>query len=312
MTNLFFPLKNIISQPLTGSKATLKVYSSGDLSLSTFPVITFADVNGTASFNNVEAGIYNFTWTNANADTMSKYINEDVNELYLNIPDLSGSTVNGFDYIVTSSVTLNPNNSGSQTFFGDAKTLGVDITGMSNLITNYVNDWANKNAGAAFFAEDSSEKISIGFNNCVGPKCLIIYRGEQPHGDESVADLVAYVVRTYEVSIERGKTLTYPRNLALTNNVGASRPFYELVEELRDVVRTIALPTPMCYNPIIYGGMVSGKQSETNEWQIDQYILTFSIICQIPRVQYNPPQLSGNGPYVDLNDEQLWQPNTTP
>jgi len=304
-TNLYFPLLDSINNPITGSYVTLRLYSTSG-SIANFPVSTFSNTLGTASFSNVYPSIYKLTYTSGGANNPSTYVAYDDVEVYLNIPDLSGSTVNGFNYI-TSSLEL-PSLSGSAGNGNEAQ-LGVDISNMANLLKNNLEDWCQQNKGICFVADDDNEKMNIGWNNTVGPRILIVYVGETPHGDESTSDLEGWVKRTFDIIIQRGKTLTANRNQALTNIVGNARPFYSQVEKVRDVVRTIELPTPMCYPTAIYDGMRPGEQSS---WLMDSYILSFTILVQIGRASVLPPQLSNNGvPFLNLNDISC-PPNTTP
>jgi hypothetical protein len=45
---------------------------------------------------------------------------------------------------------------------------------------------------------------------------------------------------------------------------------------------------------------------------MDCYVISFSVICEIGRVQYNPYQLGGIGPFTDLATPAQWSDNTSP
>jgi len=177
---------------------------------------------------------------------------------------------------------------------------------MCNSLANYLNSWATSQGGVALVVEDVNEKIEIGSNNLIGPRCLIAFSSEEPYGE--MPEQTGYVKRSFLVSVERGKAMTQPRNSTLTNTVGPIRPFYNQVEEARDIIRAIALPPWVAYNPVLYDGMVPGHQTE---YLIDQYVLSFSIICQISRIQYQPPEITGAGPFVRLEGNQ-WPSNSQP
>lgn len=195
---------------------------------------------------------------------------------------------------------------------GTAEQLKTDICSMTNFIAEYVNGWAIQEKGIAVVAENLDEKVLPGWNHTVGPKCLVVFSGEELWGDQSVADLVGWAKRNFEVIIERGKLLTDPRNSALTKTYGASKPFYRLVEECRDTIRGMLFPSQLVYNPVMYNGMTPGRQSEKNEWLLDSYIISFSVLCQIPRLEFLPPQLGGGQgqDWVNLQGTPLY-PNTS-
>ena len=152
-----------------------------------------------------------------------------------------------------------------------------------------------------FTADNVDEKLLIGYNNSIGPRCMIVFLSEESSSPEDIKELTGRVMRTYDVVIERGKSLTYPRNLDMTKTYGPSRPFYDLVEEARNVIRCIIWPTPMVYNPTIYNSIRPGRQNEKYDWLIDSYIINFSILLEIGRIQTIPPQL-GTGPFLQLSD----------
>ena len=306
---LQFNLIDSQNNPLTGSLVTLRpLFSSG--SYSTAPQQTFADINGTASFYNVLSTIFEYSYTAAGANSASfvnsNYIAYEPTVGYINVPDITGSII-AFDYIINFVNNGNPLTGSSGSFFGNESQLGVDIPQMTNTIREYLNDWALQENGACFIAEDNTEKINIGFNNCVGPRVLIIFTGELPDGENS--ELTGRVRRNYDVIVQRGKILNEPRNSALTTTNGSAKPFYALVEGAREVVRSIIFPQNCVYNPPIYQGIMPAAQSG---WLMDSYIISFSILMAIPRIQSAPPQLGVNE-WVNLTMPlQFNLPNSSP
>jgi hypothetical protein len=297
-TNLQFPLINSVSQPLTGSKATLQLFVTSSTIQSTFPTSVYSDGGGTASFYNVLPGIYSFIWTNAGAVSSSTYTNQGTNEVYLNIPDTSGSLVtNGFIYLYTGSLAPIPESGSAQV--GSEYDLGIDIVSMTNNINRIVNDWALFYGGISNVYKVGMDNAQWGYDNTVGPKCLVEYKGENTYGDESVSHLTGYVIRDFDIIVERMETDTEPRSIDLVTTVGAAVPFLTLAGELRNLVRSILLPEPACYNPVIYRGMTMERKDEEMR---NKAIISIQIICQIPRIQFYPPQLTnGQTPtYVNL------------
>ena len=157
---------------------------------------------------------------------------------------------------------------------------------MCNFMKSAIGDWCSQNQGVCAIAAELDEKILTGFNNVVGPRVFIIYLGEDAGGDESVKELLDMSIRHFDILIQRGKMLTFPRNAALTTDVGPSRNFYDLVEELRDLVRCLEFPTPMVIAPIVYN---STRPSSTDAWMTDGFTTTSRMAVSSP---YRRRQLS--------------------
>lgn len=189
--------------------------------------------------------------------------------------------------------------------------LSVDISSMANYIAYQLNNWANAEKGIAVVAENLNEKVLPGWNNCIGPKCLVVYEGEEMWGDPATADLVGWAKRTFNIIVQRGKILADPRNSNLTKGYSASKSFYQLVEGARDTLRGMIFPTNLVYNPVLYNGMTPGEQNEKNQWLLDSYIISISVLCQIPRIQSEPPEFGNPPQWVDLNDPNSIPANNT-
>jgi hypothetical protein len=133
-------------------------------------------------------------------------------------------TVNGFSYLTNSLPTSSFNS--SSIVIGTETQLKSDIASLCNYFNRIINDWAVQEKGACFVVEDAEEKINIGFNNCIGPRCLLRFISQNPYGDSSISDVNGRVIRNFELIINRGKLLTDPRNSSLSNNVGPAKSFY--------------------------------------------------------------------------------------
>lgn len=194
--------------------------------------------------------------------------------------------------------------------YGSEQQLGTDISSMTNDIQSALNTWAVEHQGVAFTAEDDQDKINIGFKNCVGPRILIAFIGEDK--DDDMSELTGRVRRNFDIIITRGKLLSDPRNSALTKNQGPVKKFYQLVEGARDVVRNMIFPQPMVYNPPIYNGIRPNNQGQ---WLMDSYVINFSVLCQIPRSTSIYPQLASNPlspPWTAVTDPLPFLQNTLP
>lgn len=107
MTNIFFQFVDSLSNPLSGSKVSLKPFNgpfiSGSVFAYTGPVSIYSDNTGTATFNGVIAGIYKVSFSNAGAVNIGNgvYQNFENTVFYINVLETGGITVNGMSYYIT-------------------------------------------------------------------------------------------------------------------------------------------------------------------------------------------------------------------
>lgn len=185
------------------------------------------------------------------------------------------------------------------------------ISDQCNQIKDALNNWAIQYGGVVDIAENINEKVMLGWNNLVGPVCLVCFVGEESYGDEATAELTGRVRRFYDIMIRRGTALTFPSHKALTEDVGPIRRFYQVVEEARDIVRNIIFPEPMTLNPPEYHGLRPG---DNQGWLMDCYIINISLITQIPRPQSQPSELGGGlgNDWISLQSPLPFNQNNPP
>src|SRR5579862_6111778 len=108
--NIFFPIVDNCSNPLVGSKVTIRAvtppYYIGTVFNPTAsfggPSVQYTDVTGNATFTNVVPGIYKVSYTNYNANNPSLYTKYDDTFLYILVPNTGSTTVDGFSLQITS------------------------------------------------------------------------------------------------------------------------------------------------------------------------------------------------------------------
>lgn len=178
--------------------------------------------------------------------------------------------------------------------------LGISISEQCNTIKSVLGDICSQEQGIAIVSENVDDKKLIGFQNVIGPKVLITFVGEELLGGEDVAELIGRARRYFDILVQRGKQLTDPLTSGLTQTAGPAKPFYDLLEIIRDAVRSIEWPSPMVQNPGEYHGM---RPSANEGWLLDSYIINYSTIVDIGRIQVEAPQLQ-YGPMVQLEDPE--------
>lgn len=182
----------------------------------------------------------------------------------------------------------------------DEKQLGISISQQCNLIKEVVGDICSQEKGICIVAENVDEERLQGFNNVIGPKVFIVFVGAEPMGGDDVKELIGRERRFFDILIQRGKILCDPLTTSLTQTTQQAKPFYDLLEIIRDTVRSMIWPSPMVQNPTEYNGM---RPFQTDARVLDSYIINISTIVDIGRIQVEAPQL-GYGPMVQLQDPE--------
>ncbi len=152
-TSIFFNLIDSESNLLTGSKVTLRPYNppyftSGSNAQLTYggPIINYTDSTGYVEFDNVVQGVYKVSVTNANANNPAlngNLQNFAATVFYIQLPDTTGSLINGAAYLIT-----NVENTNSASFAYPAS------------ITDYKYAWSLDGSHTASYAYTASNAIS--------------------------------------------------------------------------------------------------------------------------------------------------------
>jgi hypothetical protein len=179
--------------------------------------------------------------------------------------------------------------------------LGVSIAQQCNTIKDVLNDICSQEKGICVVADSMDEKVLVGFNSVVGPRVLIVFVGADPMGGDDVSELIGRERRYFDIMVQRGKILSGPtQGGGLVSTIGPSKPFYDLLEIIRDAARSIVWPSPMVQNPTEYHGV---KPSQSEGWLMDSYVINISTIVDIGRIQVEAPQIQ-YGPMVQLQDPE--------
>ena len=116
------------------------------------------------------------------------------------------------------------------------------------------------------------------------PRILVCYNGENLRGDFSVASFNHRVDRQWIVAVTRGRGWSANRGDSLYKTVGNADPFYDVVEEVRELIRTmigISEEFPLDYKRI--SPMSSGNKA------LDSYAIEFSTANDVPAIVFNNP-----------------------
>lgn len=162
------------------------------------------------------------------------------------------------------------------------------ISFQCNWIKSVLSGWAKKEGGVAVIAHDLSSMWEIAFRTSQVPRCIITYAGEDIRGDFSIAAETSRVDRHFVVLVTRGRGATADRGVTLTEQYQNARPFYDLLEEARDLIRVLQFDPSVVeaygQNPVDYRGI---KPALPEDVPMDAYMIEFSIGTQLGVPQFN-------------------------
>ena len=158
-----------------------------------------------------------------------------------------------------------------------------------NWIRDVLSGWAKAEGGIAQVAHDLSHMWELAFNTSQVPKCIITFAGEDIRGDFTTAAQTSRVDRHFIVLVTRGRGYSANRGDTLTEQINNARPFYDLLEEARDMVRVLqfdpSVTEAMDGDPVDYRGI---KPALPEDYPLDAYMIEFSIGTQLGVPSFNP------------------------
>lgn len=155
----------------------------------------------------------------------------------------------------------------------------MTITEQANAIVAALRDYVSSVSGHVAVVHDMKELWETAYNDSQSPTVLVHYGGEDARGDFSVVERLNMVDRLWNVMVKRGSGLLEYRGASLIEPNTTAPGYYDLVEQVRDTMRTIALTD--CEGPIVFKGV---RPMVMGEVVTDAYLLEFSIGTLIPQV----------------------------
>lgn len=171
----------------------------------------------------------------------------------------------------------------------------ITISQQSRNLQAVLGDWAVQNGGQAEVVSDLKNFwMQAGVNNDI-PRILIVYMGEDARGDFRSRSALDRVDRRWTVGVFRGRGFSARRGDSLTTTVVNAVPFYNVVESVRDLIRSILniseeFPVEfMSIKPAPnYGNMV-----------MDGYLIEFVTANDIPAILLDKPIIPDPSPESD-------------
>jgi hypothetical protein len=141
---------------------------------------------------------------------------------------------------------------------------------------------AETNRGHAYVATDRGHVVSELLAKPGGFQCAVFWDTEDVRGEHSE---LGKVDRQFKVVISRGRGLRLETGESLTEGSAGGRPLYDLVEELRESIRSLRLETNGDDEDRLPGYAGSGP-FEVQGYLLDAVEVRFRLPAQIP-VQEN-------------------------
>ncbi len=162
----------------------------------------------------------------------------------------------------------------------------MKVSAQAILIRDALALWATSEKGTAAIVFDQLELWENIFKGVSNPKVLVCYDGETLRGDPSIRAILGRVDRQWIVAVSRARGLNASRGDSLNELKGNARPFYDLIEEARDIIRSlggISVESPVDF--------ISIEPAVRPDALTDAYLLRFSVADDLPQLTDQPPEI---------------------
>jgi hypothetical protein len=148
-------------------------------------------------------------------------------------------------------------------------------------IQQLLSPWAVAAGGSAEVVSNLQMMWNQATMDTQKPRLLIVYNGETIRGEFAVAAFNHRVDRQWIVAVTRGRGWNANRGDSLYKTVGNADPFYDVIEEVRELIRSmigISEEFPVDYKRI-------SPMSSANK-ALDAYGIEFSTANDIPGITF--------------------------
>ena len=154
----------------------------------------------------------------------------------------------------------------------------ITISQEANLIQEALQEWVRPYGGQAHIVSNLKDLWNQAALNSQTPRILICYNGEQSRGSFEQIARWHRVDRSWLVAVTKGRGYYSQRGDTLSNHLNVEMPLFDVVENVRDVVRfmeTISEETPMPD----YRGI---KPMQLGNLVVDGYLIEITTANDIP------------------------------
>ena len=158
------------------------------------------------------------------------------------------------------------------------------ISEQADQIRTLLDEYAKTAGGTAEVVSNVQMLWNQASMDTVKPRILIVYNGEIARGEFAVASFNHRVDRQWIVAVTRGRGWSANRGDSLYKSTGNSDPFYDVIEEVREIIRSmigISEEFPLDFKRI-------SPMSSANK-ALDSYALEFSTANDLPQILFTNP-----------------------
>lgn len=162
------------------------------------------------------------------------------------------------------------------------------ISTILQIVANVLQPWAaQNNAGTAVIASSVQDMWTQAYNCTDRPAVIICYAGDDARGPFELAAATHRGDFLLNVALVRARGLTASRGDSLVANVQNARPFYDLLEELRDNIRKI---TNISEEKFVDYRSTKPFDAAVDEYgrRVDGYIIEASVAQDYPQLVNTP------------------------
>jgi hypothetical protein len=158
----------------------------------------------------------------------------------------------------------------------------MTIAEQMNAVLAVLEPWAAENKGHARAAGDVVSVLDMLRAKPGGVLCAVVWEAEDPRGEWGSE--LGKVDRKFKVVVSRGRGLRLDTGESLTEGSAGGRPMYDLVEEVRELVRGVRLPEDQVEDPDDRKPEYLGTGTyEVGGFVLDAYEVRIGFGTQIPR-----------------------------
>lgn len=161
----------------------------------------------------------------------------------------------------------------------------IRISDQANIIQTVLNAYAASYGGIASVCSNLRDMWNQASMDSTRPRMLIVWNGAESRGSFEVRNANSREDREWLVAVTRGRGFFANRGDSLSKPMANEKPFYDVVEDVRDLCRVILniseeLPAIdyKTIRPMQLGNLV-----------VDGYIIAFGTANDIPQILSSPP-----------------------
>ncbi len=163
----------------------------------------------------------------------------------------------------------------------------MDILEQAQAVKEALEPLASAEGGKAFVASDLLHLWSIAYQNTQGLRVIICFNGLDMRGGEDYGAILLRADVHWIVGVCRGRGYSADRDQSQLSTVVNAKPFYTLIAEVRDVIRSLigaSVEAPVDFRRIRPMPMNEGSL-------VDGYLIEFDLVTDLSPINASPDEV---------------------